>query len=297
MAKTLIILAGATAVGKTALALELAQHFDTEIISADSRQCYIELGIGAAKPAASELALVPHHFINSHSIHQHVDAQVFAEQARTAVGDIFSRRNMAVMAGGTGLYLHSFLYGLNPMPEVPPGIRARVRTHYEQFGLDWLQREVKFKDPAFYAAGEIQNPHRLMRALEIVLATGKSILTFRQPLALAHDFDIVAFHVVRPRSELYEKINARVDGMIGAGLEAEARTLYPHRHVNALQTVGYRELFEYFDGKTDLSNAIESIKTNTRHYAKRQMTWFRKWPVYKEVSPELPSILQTIQSR
>jgi len=279
--KTVIIIAGPTAVGKTSVAIRLAKHFHTEIISADSRQCFKELNIGVARPSIQELAEVPHHFIASHpivigSIHEKVDAVVFEKYALDKLQELFKKHDIVVMVGGTGLYIKAFCEGMDEMPDVPDEIRKRIIQNYENKGLEWLQQEIKEKDSLFFAKGEIKNPQRMMRALEIKEATGKSILELRKGEKAERNFNIVKIGIELPKEELHRNIHTRVDKMMEAGLLDEVKSLLPYKDLNALQTVGYAELFDYLDGKTSLEQAIEKIKTNTRHYAKRQMTWFKK---------------------
>jgi tRNA dimethylallyltransferase len=275
--KTLILVAGPTASGKTSCALELARSHKTSIISADSRQCFKELNIGVAKPSPAELAEIRHYFINTHSIHDTVNAMTFAEYANNALNEIFRSNNIAVMAGGTGLYIKAFLEGFDDIPDVPSEIRNRVKEEYELKGREWLQKELQEKDPVYYEKGEIMNPQRMMRALEVKLATGRSIREFQRASAgRRHDFLIKNITLSPPRETLYRNINQRVEEMMEKGLLEEARALLPFRHLNALQTVGYTELFDYFDGKYSLPEAVEKIKQNTRNYAKRQLTWLRK---------------------
>ena len=276
MAKTVIIIAGPTAVGKTTVAIDIAKHFRTDIISADSRQCFKELKIGVARPSDEQLATVTHHFIASHSIHQPVNAGVFEQYGLEKTTIIFKQSDVAVMVGGTGLYIKAFCEGIDEMPEVSERIRKEIITAYEQNGLHWLREEIKKLDPQFYQVGEIQNPQRLMRALEIVKATGKSILHFRKGKKTERDFDIVKIGLELPKEVLHQNIHNRVEDMIGEGLVEEARSLIPYQHINALHTVGYKELFDHFNEVTNLSGAIEEIKKNTRRYAKRQLTWFKK---------------------
>ncbi len=284
--KNLLLIGGPTASGKTSLAIQLAKAFSTEIISADSRQCFRELGIGVAKPSVAELQEVKHYFINSHSIHEPVDAAVFEQYALAAAEKIFAQHDVAVMVGGTGLYIKAFCEGLDVMPAIPEELRTAIRQDYEANGLMWLQQQVQAKDPQFWSAGEIQNPQRLMRALEMVEATGQSILTFRNRTPAERPFRVIRLALELPREVLYERINQRVDYMMAGGLLQEATALYPVRHINALQTVGYTELFEYLDGATSLAVATDKIKQHTRHYAKRQLTWFRKDPAFTWIRPD-----------
>ncbi len=283
--KTVIIIAGPTAVGKTSVAIELAKRLDTEIISADSRQCYRELDIGVARPSPEELASVPHHFIASHSIHQKVTASTFEAYALDKLSQIFRHKDVAVMVGGTGLYIKAFCEGLDEIPEVPEHIHIEIKEQYRQQGLEWLQQEVAGADPGFYEVGEIQNPQRLMRALEVARATGRSILQFRKGEKAKRDFQIIKYALELPKEELHRNIHARVDQMMERGLPEEVRSLLPYQHLNALQTVGYREFFDHYNGAVSLDAAVEEIKKNTRHYAKRQMTWFRKDKEYRWMHP------------
>ncbi len=276
MQKTVILIVGPTAVGKTAAAVHLAQQFSTEIISADSRQCFKEISIGVAKPSAEELKLVKHHFINSHSVHDEVTAASYETYALNAVQQIFNEHNVAVMVGGTGLYIKAFCEGMDEIPAVKEELRTELQDKLKQNGIEWLQQQLTELDPLFAAKGEMQNPQRMLRALEIVLQTGKSIITFRKGEKQKRDFNIIKIGLDLPREELYNRINQRVDIMMDEGLLKEAESVYHLRHFNALQTVGYRELFDFFDGNCNLETAISKIKQNSRHYAKRQLTWFRR---------------------
>lgn len=274
--KTVLIITGPTASGKTALALQAAQVLGTSIISADSRQCYRELNIGVAKPTPEELSIVPHYFINSHSITETVTAQTFEQYALGAVGEIFTKSNYAVMVGGTGLYIKAFCEGLDEIPAIDESIRQNITTQYSVNGLAWLQQQVQQHDPEYWQHGEIQNPQRLMRALEVVLGTGQSITSFQKKQPVHRPFNIIKIGIDLPRQQLYNNIDVRVDEMERAGLVAEVQNLLPYRHFNALQTVGYKEIFEFFEGNISVDEALKKVKTNTRHYAKRQLTWFRK---------------------
>lgn len=258
------------------MAIQLAQHFNTKIISADSRQCFKELNIGVAKPSTKELQIVEHFFINSHSIHQQVNAVVFEQYALQKVQEIFASNNIAIMVGGTGLYIKAFCEGLDEMPTIPIAIREKMNVLFKQNGLHWLQEEVQKKDPVFWQNAEQQNPHRLLRALEIMEFTEKSITDFRKQEKQQRNFNILKIGLELPREILYERINNRVEAMLKEGLVNEVKTLLPFENLNALQTVGYKEFFEYLKDKCTLNFAIEELKKNTRHYAKRQMTWFKK---------------------
>lgn len=273
---TCIIVCGPTAVGKTDYGIQLAEEYNTEIISADSRQCFRELNIGVAKPSPEQLKKVHHYFIDTHSIHEEVNAKIFEEYALNAVHTIFQKKETAVMVGGTGLYIKAFAEGLDAIPEIREDIRKEINEQYLLNGFDWLVTELKKRDPLFFAKGEMKNPQRMLRALEVKLSTGTSIINFHSKQKAKRKFEIKFRLLQLPREKLYKNINDRVDLMIENGLLKEAESLYPYKHLNSLQTVGYRELFEYFDGKYSLEKAVEEIKKNTRHYAKRQMTWFRK---------------------
>ena len=283
--KTVIIIGGPTAAGKTAVAIELARHWKTEIISADSRQCFKELNIGVARPSDEELRTVKHHFVASHSIQQEINAGGFEEYALEKVNGLFQNHDVVVMVGGTGLYIKAFCEGLDEIPTVKPGIRAGIMMQFKEKGLTWLKEEIKLKDPEFYKTGEIQNPQRLMRALEVIESTGRSVLYFRKGKKRERDFNIVKIGLELPKEQLHDNINARVDRMIKMGLVEEVKKLQANKHLNALQTVGYSEIFDHLDGKISLEEAIDAIKINTRHYAKRQMTWFRKDPEIKWFHP------------
>ena len=274
--KTCILIVGSTAVGKTSLAIRLAQHFSTEIISCDSRQCYKELNIAVAKPSADELALVKHHFINSHSIHEPVTAASFEKYALEKAAEIFATHDVVVMVGGTGLYAKAFCDGIDEVPAIDDSIKQSINQQYQQHGLAWLQAEVEKNDPAYFAQGEIKNPHRLLRALEVKLSTGKSILDFQTQQKKPRDFAIIKIGLEIPGTDLIDRINQRVDIMMQEGLLEEVKSLQRQQQLNALQTVGYKELFSHLSGELTLPQATEAIKINTRQYAKRQMTWFKK---------------------
>ncbi|MHA4846995.1 tRNA (adenosine(37)-N6)-dimethylallyltransferase MiaA [Flavitalea antarctica] len=287
MNKTVIIIAGPTAAGKTAVALRLARHLQTEIISADSRQCYREMDIGVAKPSPEELQSVHHYFINSHSIHQPANAADFEAYALNAAAKIFSKNDMAVMVGGTGLYIKAFCEGLDNIPPVDPALHEEINASYNNLGLAWLQEEVSRLDPLYYASGEVENPHRLLRALEVIKATGQSIRHFQTNNKKQRDFNILKFGIVPPKAILHKQIEKRVDQMIEAGLVDEVKNLVPYKSIPPLRTVGYTEIFDYLEQKVNLDTAIENIKIHTRQYAKRQMTWFRKDPEIRWFAPDV----------
>lgn len=276
MNKTVIIIVGPTASGKTSLSLQLAAKYKTSIISADSRQCFKELNIGVAKPPAEALQSVKHYFINSHSIHENVNAQLFEEYALQAVGEIFKDNDTAIMVGGTGMYIKAFCEGLDAMPEIDTTIRNEIVQNFNLQGLTWLQQQVQQKDPLFWQQAEQQNPQRLMRALEVITATGFSIAAFRKKEKQQRHFQIKKIGINLPKQQLHHNINTRVDEMIAEGLVEEATSLLPYKNLNALQTVGYKEIFDFLDHKYTLAEAVERVKINTRQYAKRQLTWFKK---------------------
>ncbi len=285
--------------GKTAHAIEVARHFSTVILSADSRQCFKELNIGVARPSAEELQQVPHYFIASHSIHDEITAAWYETYALDVLQQLFAVHDVVVVTGGTGLYIKALTDGLDAIPQVDESIRQHIVQQYEAEGLSWLQQQLQLHDTLFSARGEMQNPQRMMRALEVVLATGQSVLSFRNGGKKPRPFNIIQAGLELPREILYERINTRVDLMMQAGLEAEAHSLLSCRHLNALQTVGYKELFGYFDGITSLQQATDLIKQNTRRYAKRQMTWFKRqaalhWISLQETQDIIPAITQLL---
>jgi tRNA dimethylallyltransferase len=284
--KTVIIIAGPTAAGKTRVAIQLAKHFRTEIISADSRQCFKELNIGVARPSEKELAEVRHHFIASHSIQDEMNAVVFGSYALQKAKELLKKHDVVIMAGGTGLYIKAFCEGLDNIPVIDTSIRNSIIDNYEKLGMEWLQQEVKLKDPDFYAAGEIQNPRRLMRALEVKDATGKSITAFQTGGKTARNFSIIKIGITPGKEKLHGNINIRVDKMIEDGLVKEVKELLPYKNLTALQTVGYTEIVDYLENKINLYGAIEKIKISTRQYAKRQMTWFKKDPAIQWFNPD-----------
>ena len=296
MNKTCILIAGPTAIGKTDLAIQIAEHFSTQIISADSRQCYKELNIAVAKPGPSFLKKVRHYFVDSHSIQESVTAAEFEKYALSSIASIFEQSDIAVMVGGTGLYIKAFCEGLDAIPTTPPETREMIIENYNQYGIEWLEKMLIQNDSEYTTKGEMQNPQRMMRALEVVLSTGKSIFYFQKNNKIQRDFNIIKIGLELPREELYNRINTRVDQMIDAGLVKEAESLIEYKSLNALQTVGYRELFDFFEGKSSLSDAIELVKQNTRHYAKRQMTWFKKDSTINWFSPQPKKILSFIEN-
>jgi tRNA dimethylallyltransferase len=283
--KKVIIIAGPTAVGKTAVAIALARHFNTCIISADSRQCFREMRIGVARPSDEDLRQAPHFFIADRSIHEDVTAADFEKYALETVARLFRQQDTVIMAGGTGLYLKAFCEGLDSIPAIGNTTRHSIQSNYERAGINWLQQELKAKDPAFASSGEMQNPQRMMRALEVMEETGHSILHFQKGKTTPRDFTIQKIGLELPRPELIDRINHRVGNMMNEGLLDEVQKLLPYKELNALQTVGYKELFEYLDNSITLEKAVDLIRQHTRQYAKRQMTWFRKDPEIKWLHP------------
>lgn len=284
MTPTVYIVVGPTAVGKTKYAIELAQALKTEIISADARQCYQELNIGVARPSSLELATVPHHFIASHSIQDTVNAGVFEQYALAKATELLTKFGSAVMVGGTGLYIKAFVEGMDEIPAIDPAIRIQIQQDLSTKGIEWLQNQVKQMDPDYWSIadqGEQQNTQRLSRALEVMTGTGQSILRFQNQPKKARPFNIQKIGIEMPRALLYDRINQRVHQMDQMGLEEEVSALRPQFHLNALQTVGYQEWLPYLEGNQSKEAVIQAIQQNTRHYAKRQMTWFKKDPEIK----------------
>lgn len=273
--KKIIVLTGPTAVGKTASSLELASLLQTEIISADSRQIYKEMHIGTAKPDAHTLSKVPHHLIDCVSIHDKFTTGDYMRQAREICSKLFEKTNHVIVTGGTGLYIKALLEGINEFPEVEESILVEIEEQYEKSGLEDLQKELREKDPLLFEKIDIHNSRRVIRALSVIRQSGKPYSYFAEKELEAIPYKHEYFVLQRPREELYERINMRVEMMLEDGLLAEARKLYPHKELRALQTVGYQELFDHFDGKMSEKEAIEKIKQHTRNYAKRQLTWFR----------------------
>lgn len=276
MAGHLIVVTGPTASGKTHWAIQLAQHFQTEVVSFDSRQLYREISIGTAKPTAEELAAVPHHGVNSHSIQEPQSAASFTAYLLPIVEDLLDRKGVAVAVGGSGLYLTALLGGFDAIPAKDATIRQALETTLENQGITALQQRLAELDPTYYQEVDIQNPHRLIRALEVCLVTGQPFSAQRKGEGQKRDFTAIQLGIDWPREDLYSRINQRVDQMLELGLEQEAHSLHPLRGLSSLETVGYTEWFDYFEGKHSREEAIRLIKRNTRRYAKRQMTWFRR---------------------
>jgi tRNA dimethylallyltransferase len=297
--KTLITIVGPTAIGKTALSIELANHFNADIISCDSRQFYKEMSIGTAVPETEELAAALHHFIQNKSIFEEYNVGQFERDTLETLAVLFSKNPIQLMVGGSGLYVNAVLNGLDDFPDVDPSIREKLKQDLQENGIDYLQSQLKTLDIESFETIAIDNPQRIMRALEICLGTQKPYSSFKNKQKQARDFHTILIGLTAERAEIYNRINQRVDIMMQKGLLEEAKKLYPYKNLNALQTVGYRELFDHFDGKISLEFAIDEIKKNTRRFAKRQLTWFRKddrilWFDYKS---NYKQIIETISER
>jgi tRNA dimethylallyltransferase len=274
--KTLVVIAGPTAVGKTAVALHLAKQLGAEILSADSRQLFREMNIGTAKPSEAELKGVKHYLINSHSIAEDYDAAHFGVEALEIIHKLFEEKRYVILCGGSGLYIKAVCEGFDDIPEVSDTIREELVKGFEQNGIEWLQQRMLELDPEHFKTIDQQNPHRLMRALEVKIGTGMSIASFRTNEKLNHNFSIVKIGLELPREVLYKRIDERMDKMITDGLFEEASSLYPFKTKNALQTVGYQEVFDFMEKKTTYEEAVSLLKRNSRRYAKRQLTWFKR---------------------
>ena len=286
----LISIVGPTAIGKTALSIQLASSFNTEILSADSRQFYKEMKIGTAVPSEEELTAATHHFIQHKNVEDAYSVGDFEREALLKTQDLFKQHDILIVVGGSGLYVRSLLEGLDSFPEIDPEIRARLNKQFEKEGLEPLKLRLQELDPEAYKRTDIDNPHRVIRALEICLGTGKPYSSFLNQPKQERPFQTISIGLTAPREEIYERINLRVDAMMAEGLLEEVKNLYPKRELNALNTVGYKELFAFLDSRFSLEEAVDEIKKNTRRFAKRQLTWFRKdknihWFDYK-VSPE-----------
>ncbi|MDP2540667.1 tRNA (adenosine(37)-N6)-dimethylallyltransferase MiaA [Tenacibaculum discolor] len=296
---TLITIVGATAIGKTALSIKLAQHFNCDIISCDSRQFYKEMTIGTAVPEPEELAAAPHHFIQNRSVFEDYSVGQFEKDTLAKLDELFSKKAIQIMVGGSGLYVDAVLKGLDYFPDVDPQIRIDLTIELENKGLEYLQKKLKELDIEAYNTIAIDNPHRLIRALEICIGTGKTYSSFKNKPKTPRNFQSIKIGLTADREIMYDRINRRVDIMIEKGLIEEAKKLHPHKNLNALQTVGYRELFEYFEGNFTKEFAIEEIKKNSRRFAKRQGTWFRKdsnilWFDFQE---DVQNIIKTIENK
>jgi tRNA dimethylallyltransferase len=276
MKKRLLSVIGPTAIGKTKLAIDLAKHYDTEIISADSRQFYKEMHIGTAVPSKEELQSAPHHFIQHKSIFEPYSVGDFESEALALLDELFLKKDTVVMVGGSGLYVDAVTKGLDEFPDIDPKIRIELNKEFSENGKTFLQDKLLKHDPTYHARVDLDNPHRLIRALEVCIGSGQPYSSFLKKENTSRPFKITSIGITADRELIYERINKRVDAMIAAGLIEEAQALRPHRKLNALQTVGYKELFDHFDGHCSLDEAIAEIKKNTRRFAKRQLTWFKK---------------------
>tara|TARA_R110002020_G_scaffold274311_12_gene489455 strand:+ start:937 stop:1845 length:909 start_codon:yes stop_codon:yes gene_type:complete len=278
MNKYLVTIVGPTGIGKTALAIKIAQHFNTEIISADSRQFFKEMKIGTAVPETEELNAAKHHFIQHISIKDPYSVGEFEKEAIDKLDNLFESHNILVMAGGSGLYVNAVLQGLDDFPPIEEGIRDNLSQDLENYGIEHLQNQLKERDPEYAKIVDLNNPQRVLRALEVCISSEKPYSSFLAKNKVKRNFKAIKIGLTADRQLIYDRINRRVDIMLEKGLEEEARKLHELKHLNALQTVGYKELFEYFEGKTDLETAVTEIKKNTRRFAKRQLTWYRKDP-------------------
>ena len=295
--KKLIVLLGPTASGKTSLSIEIAQKLNTEILSCDSRQFYKELKIGAAPPSKEELAIVNHHFIHHLSINENYSIGQFEKDAIAKITELFKAHNYLLLVGGSGLYIDAICNGIDKIPNISKNVREKINNEYEKNGIYWLQEKIKKIDPDFYKSADISNPQRLKRCYEVFHQTGKRFSTFHKKEKKKRNFEIIKIGIKTDREQLYKKINTRVDKMIKNGLVNEAELLRKFSKKNALNTVGYKELFNYFDQNIELDIAIEEIKKNTRRLAKRQLTWFRKdkninWYLKSEKNKIIEAILK-----
>lgn len=285
MKPIIIVVAGPTAVGKTALSIKLAKHFNCPIISADSRQFYKEMTIGTAKPSEEEMDCVPHYLINHISIHNTYNVGQFEKEAIHIIENLFTQNKYIILVGGSGLYINAILNGVDEFEEIPKEIRDVINNEYENKGISYLQEELKKIDETYYNQVDKLNPQRIIRAIEVYRHTGKPYSSFRKKEKKNRSFETINLLINTNREMLYQRINQRVDKMMDDGLLKETENLYPYKHLNALNTVGYKELFNYFDGNDTLENAIEQIKQNTRRYAKRQLTWFNNQGEFETFEP------------
>ncbi|HOK37414.1 MAG: tRNA (adenosine(37)-N6)-dimethylallyltransferase MiaA [Bacteroidales bacterium] len=277
MTKKLFVILGPTAIGKTELSIEIAQRINSEIFSCDSRQFFKELNIGVAKPDVNQLNTVKHHFIGHISVTQHYSISKYEQDFLALSSEYFKKNNIAILCGGSGLYIDAVCYGVDEMPDHDPKIREEVNVFLKTYGLEKLKQEVKKIDPEYYNSVDKNNPQRLLRALEIYKQTGKKFSEYRKRNIPKRDFEIIKIGIELEREKLYQKANLRVDKMIVAGLIDEVKSLSVYKELIPLKTIGYKEIFDYFDNKINLETAIEQIKRNTRHYIRRQMTWFRRY--------------------
>ncbi|OIO99885.1 MAG: tRNA (adenosine(37)-N6)-dimethylallyltransferase MiaA [Bacteroidetes bacterium CG2_30_33_31] len=296
--KLMVIIAGPTGVGKTSTAIKLAQHYKTEIISADSRQFYKGPKIGTASPTAAELSAISHHFIANLNLDEYYNVAKFEKDALELSLKLFENHKVVFIVGGSGLYINALCHSIDDLPDADEILRQNLNTEFEKKGLKWLQDEVEHFDPTYFQQVDKKNPKRLLRALEVIKATGKTYSQQRKSTKKQRPFKILKIALNLERAELFERINSRVDSMMENGLLAEAKEYYQYRNLNSLNTVGYKELFSFFDSNISLSRAIEDIKTNTRRYAKRQITWFKKDLDFQWFSPyDHEKIIQLIDSK
>ena len=286
MKKTLIVITGPTAVGKTALCLEIAKHFDIPIINADSRQIYKELRIGTASPTSEQMQQVPHFFVGSLSLNDYYSASLFEQQVLECLEQQFQTNDYALLSGGSMMYIDAVCDGIDDIPTIDDETRTLMKQRLAEEGLKALVEELKRLDPEYYEIVDRQNPRRVVHALEICTMTGKTYTSFRKREKRQRPFRIIKIGLNRPREELYQRINQRVDEMMQQGLLEEAKSLYPMRQMNALNTVGYKELFDYLEGRWPLEEAVERIKGNTRRYARKQLTWYKKDPQIRWFHPQ-----------
>jgi tRNA dimethylallyltransferase len=286
MGKHLITIIGPTAIGKTSLAIKVANYFKTEIVSADSRQFYKEMNIGTAKPSNSELKSIKHHLINNKSINDDYNISDYEKDALKSIKSIFNKNDIAILVGGSGLYINTVLYGLDEIPEISNHTRNSLYLDLELKGIKKMQEQLKLLDPASYNTIDINNPRRLIRALEVSISTGKSYSSFLKKKKKKRNFNIIVLGINQDRSDLYNKINTRVDNMVKNGLINEAEGLYNLKSLNALNTIGYSEVFNYIENNSSIDECVDEIKKNTRRYAKRQLTWFKSIDRVKWITPE-----------
>ena len=284
--KYLIVILGPTGVGKTKVAVEVAKKLNTEIISCDSRQIYKELKIGTAVPSEKELAEIKHHFIQTKSIHDYYNASMFEFEVLELLDKLFIKCDHVLMAGGSGLYINAVCDGIDDLPAVDPDLRKELIEKYDNEGIEGLRKQLKLLDPEYYAIVDLKNHKRILKAIEVALITGKSYSSFLKHQKKERPFNVIKIGLEMDRDDLYRRINERVDRMIEEGLPDEARRYYKDKHLNSLSTVGYKELFDHFDNKITLDRAIELIKRNSRNYARKQLTWFRKDGDIKWFSPD-----------
>ncbi len=296
--KTLVILTGPTGIGKTAMSIEIAEHFKTEIISCDSRQFYKEMSIGTAVPPPVLLQRIKHHFIQNLSIHDYYNVSMFEKQVLELLNQLFKEKDIVLMTGGSGLYIDAVYKGIDDLPNIDPGIRDDLAKKWKNEGIECLRAMLKIIDPQYYEQVDLKNPKRILKGLEISIMTGKPYSQFLTNPRKKRDFNILLIGLNKNREELYDQINSRVEKMMEEGLFEEAKNLFPHKEINALNTVGYKELFNYIEGKINLDEAVDLIKRNTRKYARRQITWLGRYNHLKWFHPmEIDQVIQHIKEK